>query len=290
MRVVSAHQLGFPPVLRLPGPTGLALLFPLACSSSRVNTWHLAGGSIGKPWCWGRISVLGGWTVNHNKTYYMLFTNKPIKKLPPLFLHYDIIKKVTTHTLLGIIFDDWLSFKPHISHFCLKLSRVISLLYYVKDLVPLSIHKMMYHDAHVLPILNYCMLIWCNTYPTHLLPLFRLQKKIIRSINNRDYYEHTKPLFKNTNILTLFNLNKLHIGIHMFKTLNGHIQVLQPNHNYPTRSYQNLNVPLHTISLYQHSLSYTGPKLWNTIPQHIKTQPILTSFKNCFKKYILSLQ
>ena len=134
------------------------------------------------------------------------------------------------------------------------------------------------------------MLIWCNTYPTHLLPLFRLQKKIIRSINNRDYYEHTKPLFKNTNILTLFNLNKPHIGIHMFKALNGHIQVLQPNHNYPTRSYENLNVSLHPISLYQHSLSYTGHKLWNTIPQHIKKQPILTSFKNCLKKYILFQQ
>ena len=127
------------------------------------------------------------------------------------------------------------------------------------------------------------MLIWCNTYPTHLLPLFRLPKKII-SITNSDFYEHTKPLFKNTNILPLFNLNKLHIGIHMFRTLNGHIQVLQPNHNYPTRSYQNLNAPLHTISLYQHSLSYTGPKLWNTIPQHIKTQPILTSFKFFFKQ------
>ena len=148
MRVVSAHQLGFPLVLRLPGPTGLALLFPLACGSSRVNIWHLAGGSIGEPWCWGRISV-----------------------------------------------------------------------------------------------------------------------------------------FKNTNILTLLNLNKLHIGIHMFKTLNGHIQVLQSNHNYPTRSNQNLNVPLHTISLYQHSLSYTGPKLWNTIPQHFKTQPLKIVSKNIYYFY-----
>ena len=48
MRIVSAHQLDFPLVLRLPGPTWphLELLFPLACDSSRVNTWHLAGGSL----------------------------------------------------------------------------------------------------------------------------------------------------------------------------------------------------------------------------------------------------
>ena len=223
-------------------------------------------------------------TVNHTKTYYMLFTNKNVMTLPPLFLHFNIIKQTTQHPLLGIIFDDKLTFKPHISNLCLKLSRIVSLLYYIKDFMPLDIIKIMY-NAHVLPILGYCMPIWCNTYPTHLLPLFRVQKKIIRIITNSDYYEHSQPLFKHTNILTLFNLNKLHIGIYMFKTLNEHIEILLPHHNYPTRTNQHLNIPPHTIlSLYQHSLSYTGPRLWNSIPQQIKTLPLLTSFKNSLKR------
>ena len=68
MRVVSAHQLGFPPVLRLPGPTGpqLSLLYPLACGSSRVTpgTWLVAPLAIlgvGDGYqCWGwSASVVG---------------------------------------------------------------------------------------------------------------------------------------------------------------------------------------------------------------------------------------
>ena len=219
----------------------------------------------------------------------MLFTNKAIKTLPPLFFHHDIIKRTKQHTLLGITFDDTLTFKPHIANLCLKLSRIVSLLYHIKDLMPLHLVKIVY-NAHILSNLSYCIPIWCNTYPTHLMPLFRLQKKIIRIITNSDFYEHTKPLFNKTNILTLFNLNKLYIGTYIFKTITEHAQVLHPHHNYLTRTNQNLNVPPHTISLYQHSLAYSAPKLWNSIPEHIKTIPTLSTFKKHLEKYILSLQ
>ena len=78
----------------------------------------------------------------------------------------------------------------------------------------------------------------------------------------------------------------------MYKTKNRYSAILQPQHNnyYPTRTNQNLNIPSHTISLFQHSLLYTGPKLWNSIPQHINLLPSLTSFKRQYKNYLLSLQ
>ena len=142
------------------------------------------------------------------------------------------------------------------------------------------------YNAHVLPVLSYCIPIWCNTYPTHLLPLFRLQKKILRIINDTDYYEHTRPLFKASNILTLFDLNKLCTGIHMFKTLDSYTATLLPQHQYPTRTSSHLRVPPHNLSLYKHSLSYNGPKTWNSIPKHIKCSISTNSFKAKFKKYI----
>ncbi len=105
-------------------------------------------------------------TINQNKSYYMLFTNKTIKTLPPVFYYFDIIKRTTQHTSLGIHFDDSMTFKAHISNLCLKLSRIVSLLYNIKDLMPINVLKTVY-NAHALPILRYCMPIWCNTYPTH---------------------------------------------------------------------------------------------------------------------------
>ena len=150
-----------------------------------------------------------------------------------------------------------------------------------------------FYNAHVLPHLLYCSPIWCSTYPTHLLPLFRLQKKIMRIITNNDYFEHTQPLFKNNSILKLFDINKLQIAIYMYKLQhNNHNRTnttLQPQHNYPTRTRNNLIIPAHNLTIYQHSLSYLGPKIWNAFPQEIKTKQSLYTFIKHYKNYIISL-
>ena len=226
--------------------------------------------------------------INTSKTFYMLFTNKPLNIIPPLLLNGNIINKTDTHTLLGITIDEKLTFKPHITNLTLKLSRVMSLLYRVKDFVPLNIMKMLY-NAHVLPHFHYCTPIWCSTYPTHLLPIFRMQKRLIRIITDSDFYEHTQPLFKELNTLKLFDINKFEIAVYMFKLLKSeNINLLQfSNHNYPTRARQNIRVPIHNLTIFQHSLSYLGPSIWNALPDEIKLLPTLYSFKKQLKKHIV---
>ncbi len=135
----------------------------------------------------------------------MLFSTRTISILPPLFYHRDRISRTAEHTLLGIIIDDVLSFKPHISNLVLKLSRIVSLLYQLKNFVPNYVLKCLY-NAHVVPHLQYCTSILANSYPTYLLPLFCLQKKIIRIITGSEYYAHTHPLFKDSHSLKLLIL------------------------------------------------------------------------------------
>ena len=147
-------------------------------------------------------------TVNLNKTYYMLFTNKTIESLPTLLYNDIIINRTKQHKLLGVTFDDNMSFKPHITELCLKISRIVSLLYQVKDLMPNNVLKILY-TAHVLPHLQYCTPIWCSTYPTHLLPLVRLQKKIIRIVSNSGYFDHTQPLFKKLGICKIIRYKQI---------------------------------------------------------------------------------
>ena len=185
------------------------------------------------------LEILYNWcvsnrlTINSNKTYYMLFTNKSIDTLPPLKYDNSVIAKTEQHKMLGITFDEGMTFKPHISNISHNLSRNIALLYQVKNFMPTTVLQIMY-NAHVLPYFQYCTPIWCNTYPTHLLPLFRLQKKIIRIISNHDYYDHTQPLFKSMNILKLFDINKLQIGIYMYKSVNrSNVTALLPQHPHP---------------------------------------------------------
>ena len=128
----------------------------------------------------------------------MLFTNKPPSVLPSLFFCQDIIHRTTKHTLLGITYDDTNTLKHHITNQLLKLSRIMSLLYPIKEYMTMDVLRLLY-NAHVLPHVHYCTPIWCIIYPTHLLPLFRLQNKFIRIITISNYFVHTQPLFKETN-------------------------------------------------------------------------------------------
>ena len=188
---------------------------------------------------------------------------------------------------MGVIINESLSFKPHISNLVLKLSRIVSLLYQLKNYVPNYVLKCLY-NAHVVPHLQYCTSIWANSYPTHLLPLFRLQKKIIRIITGSDYYAHTHPLFKESYSLKLFDINKLHIATYMYRLLKDNNETFHTPHNYPTRTRDNLQIPMHSLTLFRHSLSYSGPKIWNSIPDEVKNSSTLHSFKNKYKRFILS--
>lgn len=63
---------------------------------------------------------------------------------------------------------------------------------------------------------------------------------------------------------------------------------LLPSHNFSTRHRNNLRLPLHRLSKYKHLTAYLGPVIWNTIPSQIQDAPSLNTFKNRFKKHILS--
>ena len=67
----------------------------------------------------------------------MLFSNKETEALPPLALQHRKINRTNQQTFLGIIYDDAMSFKPHIENLLLKLSRIVSLLYLAKEFMPL---------------------------------------------------------------------------------------------------------------------------------------------------------
>ena len=55
----------------------------------------------------------------------MFFTNKTLHHIPPLFINDNIINKTNQHSFLGIIYDETLTFKYHISNLLLKLSIIV---------------------------------------------------------------------------------------------------------------------------------------------------------------------
>lgn len=147
----------------------------------------------------------------------------------------------------------------------------------------------MFYD-HIYPLLTYRNPIWCTTYTTYLAPLKLQLKKIVRIIitTNSNYLAHTDSLFQQTKILLkLEDITKLAIAICMYSNKNESRNLL-PTHHYNTRHHDNLSLPLHRLTKFQHSVSYLGPTIWNSLPPEIQNSPILNVFKSRLKRYIIN--
>lgn len=227
-------------------------------------------------------------TVNTTKTHYMLFTKTITihQPLPNLTILNENILQVDKIKFLGIIFDKNLTFKPHISNLCLRLSRIIPLLVKAKHIAPIKILQCLYY-AHIYPHLTYCNPIWSQTYPCHLSQLNVLHKKIIRIITNSDFIEHSQPLFKRLNILNFADLSQYIIASFMYNKINSNNYNTQPIHTYQTRNQHSLYIPRPNLTLFKHSFMYSGPKFWNSIPKEIKESKSLSSFKIKLKSHML---
>ena len=103
-----------------------------------------------------------------------------------------------------------------INYIAKKVKRSIGTLsklrYYLNSKTLLDLYY-----ALVYPFLTYCIVAWGNTYQTSLQPLLLLQKKAIRIITFSSFYKHTSPLFKDLNVIKLFDEVTVHIAVFMYK-------------------------------------------------------------------------
>ena len=106
---------------------------------------------------------------------------------------------------LGVVIDCLFNWKDHVSYISKKIKRSIGAISKVRHFVRLDILKSLYY-ALVYPYLTYRLVVWGNTHPSSLNPLFILQKKIVRLITFSHYKDHTNPLFINLKIVKLRDL------------------------------------------------------------------------------------
>ena len=241
-------------------------------------------------WC-----ICNRLTVNTLKTFFVLFSNKRHQNLSPLVikssLSYDVIQRVDNTKFLGIVYDFNMSFKSHINYLSQRLARTAALFYRVKPFVPEFVMRNMY-QAHFLSLISYCNLIWSSTFPSHLDPITKLQKRVIRIISNLDFLAHTDPLFKQLKLLDLSKINKYNLGVYFFKNRFSLLQQLTIQHPYPTRNRHRPIPSQHNTTIYERSFTYQAPKVWNELLDHDPNVLNITSlnvFKRHMKKYLLAL-
>ena len=214
---------------------------------------------------WLRVNKL---SLNLKKTHFILLkkTRRKVFLRKDLIIDNVKIDYISKTKFLGVIIDEYLTFEHHIKFIKGKVSRGLGILHKCKRFLHENSLKQLY-NSFIYPYLNYCIIVWGNTCQTHLLPLIRLQKRIIRMISGVKKYDHTDPLFKNLHVLKFeeiyayslqFLLYKFHHGIFSdFFTVNKAI------HNHATRQTNLLHVHMTKSRLSSISVRRNGVRSFN---------------------------
>ena len=142
--------------------------------------------------------------------------------------------------------------------------------------------------AHIYSHLNYCNVIWANTYRNHLSPLISIHKRIVRNISKADFLAHTLPLYKEHNIMRIEDISELNLGLLMYKNKNSNvIPQIRAGHRYATRQRAELRAQRHRLTLYSKSFMKRGVTVWNKLPLSIRNSPSLNIFKRKIKRFII---
>lgn len=242
---------------------------------------------------WFRCNKL---SLNVSKTNFILFNSSP--NLADLDLcSFNIngkeLNRVYNTKFLGVHIDDCLNYKSHIEYLINKLSKYVGLFYKLRHFLPLSALLILYRTLFE-PHLNYCNVIWCNTFTTHLTKLISLQKKVIRALSRSEFNSPSNPLFRRFSVLRLSELNIYHNACLMFQVINklnprlcGLVPIFSPQHSHQTRHKHLISGKHRRLVRTGMSFVCRGPQIWNTIDDSLKLLPNISNFRDQLKKYLL---
>ena len=132
-----------------------------------------------------------------------------------LYINQTFLTEKDSIKYLGIMLDSNLNWKKQVQSISTKIKRSVGILSKLRY-VNLDILINLYYSL-IYPFPIYGLIVWGSTYHTNINPLLILQKRALRIMTFSKFDEHSSPLFKQTNILKLFDLIKFQISISMYK-------------------------------------------------------------------------
>lgn len=105
-----------------------------------------------------------------NKTNFIVFhSNRNRNNVEHIRIEINdrAVERVESIKFLGIYIDEFLNFKKHIDELTKKLSKYVGLFFKLRHFLPVEALLTLYRslfESH----LNYCNVIWSNTYPSYL--------------------------------------------------------------------------------------------------------------------------
>ena len=223
----------------------------------------------------------------------MMFTNMARPDSISLSIDNNTIMEVSDTKFLGVLVDNQLNWNAHIKHITSKISKSVAILRILRDIFPKHILKTLYQTL-TYPYFNYCNLVWGTADDANLLPLIRMQKKCIRIVNRAGYLDHTDPLFKSSKLLNLEQIHFISCAkfiYNCYKTnscpnFSSRLILNSDVHDYNTQISSNLRTPFERLDSGKKSFLVKGIKIWNKLPDYIKSANSIIYFKSKLKKWV----
>ena len=246
-----------------------------------------------------RLALLADWfasnrlALNISKTSYMVFSGRKRLSLDGVSINNITLQQVSSSNFLGIIIDDTLSWKNHLSVLRGKLSRSIGVLRKVSKHLSRSIMVQLY-NTFFMPYLQYGITIWGAAPTTTLNPIYILQKKALKTALHLPIRTPTELVFRESKTLSLHNVYRYRVAIFMHKLRHHKIPSLFQSyfstnaqvHNRSTRSSNLFRLPLFTTVNCQQSILFQGPKIWSSLSNQIRNCVSFPSFKKQMRIYL----
>ena len=193
--------------------------------------------------------------------------------------------------------NDNLSWNRHIANVCKRLGHGFQILPKLNNVIPVNDMLTIYKTL-IQPHIDYCITIWGYAPKCHLQRIQRLQNNIFRLIINQFGWDTSpRDILNDLDAHNVTQRRDYFNGVNVYRCLNG----LYPNYKsdmlhdssdynlYTTRNNSTgfLYVPKPRLEIYRQAFQYTGPNLYNDIPNEIKTLQTLSCFKSKLRNYIM---
>ena len=218
-------------------------------------------------------------SLNTGKTEFIVYRPGRCKNPERLTLkmHHTKLFESPKIKYLGMILDNKLNWKAHISELCKKLSRAVGLIYKIRNLCPISVLTSLYYSlfhSH----LSYGLALWANANKSYIDKIRTLQKRALKAIvfrNNDDNMDINRIHF-DLKILNIDHQLKVQLSSLMWDydhdtlptSLKGHFKRSNIVHNYSTRAATKGSLhhcKVHTYKYGIKSFKYQGIKILNEL-------------------------
>ena len=239
--------------------------------------------------------------INCNKTKCMVIGTRQrlaSRNIEPIFLiNGETLQNSNCEKLLGVKIDNHLSWNSQIDQVCSNISSRLFLLSKIKKFLNLESRKLFY-TGYILPLIDYCCVVWSNCNNECVQRLQKLQKRAARLILDTDPLASSLPLIKKLGWMKIEHRILYHKCLLTFKCLHNLAPVyltekvtpVSRNNPYQLRNvlHEELYVPRANTELFKKSFYYSGPYEWNNLPYSLRDIKSISSFKEKLKLYFMN--